>query len=126
MVNQTAGAHQETVQLAVGVQRLHTVIKATDYIVTARSLTTGKDDTHVDGFHLGSFAFLKCDNGHSVGVGEHSLDFILVSYTLSCGTFFGNHCTLQCFGQLGLIGSTGNLQCALFHKLSLKILNYKI
>ena len=115
MVNETAGSHQEAIQFAILVERLHAIVETADYVVTTRSLTTREDDTYVDGFGLLGFASDKLHNGHTVGVGEEGFDFLLISYTLSCCTFLSDYSTLEGLGKFGLIGSASNLQCTFFH-----------
>ncbi len=50
MVNETAGAHEETVETAVAVHLLDAVEQTADYVVTAGSLTARQNHTHVHGF----------------------------------------------------------------------------
>ena len=127
MVNQTTRSHQETIQLAVRIERLHSVIKTTDNVVAARSLTTTKDDTYVEWLQSLLFASLKSNNWHTISIGEHGLNLILVTYTLGGCTLYSYYRTLQSLWKFGLIGSTSYLQCAFFHKLlnlSLMLLYY--
>ena len=49
MINETAGAHEEAVELRSGVLLLETVIETANHVVTAGSLTAGEDDADVDG-----------------------------------------------------------------------------
>ena len=52
---------------------------------------------------------LKGNDGHTVGVGEHRFDFILIADALGCSAFYGNNWPLQSLGKFGLISGAGNL-----------------
>ena len=72
MLYQAVGTAQETIQAAILVQRLDTVIETTDHVVAARSLATTEDDTHVKGLlgRHGRIVALKGQLGHAIGAGE--------------------------------------------------------
>ena len=94
MVYQTARTEDETIETVLGVEFLNLVEQTGNHVVTARSLTTTEDNTHV---HLGGVGFgsrLKLHNRHTVSVGEQLLDFVLISYTLGRLTFLNLYCTL--------------------------------
>ena len=89
--------------------------------MTARSLTAREDDTHVESLHGLLLTSLEGDDGHTVSVGEHSLDFLLVAYTL-CGSALNcYHSALQSLGEFGLIGGSCHLQCTFNHIALIKI-----
>ena len=115
MVNETAGAHQEAIEFAVLVEGLNTIIQTTDNIMTTRSLTTAEDDAYIDWFEGRLFASLESNNRHAISIGEHSLDFVLITYALSCSAFHCYNRTLQGLGELRLVGSTSLLKCTFLH-----------
>ena len=117
MVYQTARAEDETVEAVLGVQLLNLVEQTGDDVVTARSLTTAEDDTHVHLLRVGLGSGDELNEGHTVGVGEQLLDLFLVGYTLGGSTLLHFDSTLQSLRQLGLIGGSCNLQCTFFHNL---------
>ena len=116
MVNQAARTQNKAIQFAVFVQLLDTVENTGNHIVTARSLSTGKDNTHV---HCGEVNHLigsfKLNQRHSVRIGEQFLDFFLVSNRLSSCAFCSLNSSFQRFRKFGLIGSPCNLQCTFSH-----------
>ena len=83
--------------------------------MTAGSLATRKDDTHIHALALGLIAGHKLDEGHAIGVWEKFLDSLLVTYTLRGLTLLHLYGTLKAFGQLWLIGSPFSLQKTFFH-----------
>ena len=115
MVYQTARTQDETIKTVGGIQTLHSIKQTGNHVVTARSLTTTKDNTHIHGLVALLFTGNELYERHSVGIGEESLDFFLVVNTLSGSTFYSFYCALQSTGQLGLIGCSCNLQCTFFH-----------
>ena len=125
VVNQTTRTHQEAIELAVLVERLDTVIKTADNIVTTRSLTARENDTYVDSGIVLALGRNKLYYGHTIGIGEEGLDFLLVANTLSSGTFLSLYSTLKGLGQLRLVSCSCNLQCTFFH-LSKNLLNVVI
>ena len=115
VVNQTARAEDEAVEFVGWVERLHTVEQTRNDVVTTRSLTTRKDDTHVEWFQCNGFAWLECDDRHTIGIGEKFFDFSLIANRLSGSTFNSLHGALKCLGKLGLIGSTSFLKIRYYH-----------
>ena len=115
MVYQATGAQNETEQAVLGVQSLHGIKQASDHVVTARSLTSTKDDTYVHRLTLHLLAGNKFYEGHAISIREKSLDLFLVVNTLCRSTFLHLYCTLQATRQLWLIGGSCNLQCTFFH-----------
>lgn len=79
MIHKSAGTHKEAVEFVVGIQAPDTVKEAGDYIMAARGLTAGKNDSHIELRTGGFCAFRKFDHGHSVSVGEEFPDFFLVA-----------------------------------------------
>ena len=57
VINKSTRSHEEAIQAVSLVQRLKTVEQTTNYIVSARSLTTRKDNAHVDHFLVGTLNF---------------------------------------------------------------------
>ena len=57
VINKSTRSHEEAIQAVSLVQRLKTVEQTTNYIVSARSLTTRKDNAHVDHFLVGTLYF---------------------------------------------------------------------
>ena len=110
MVNKTARAKNEAIELVGRIERLHTIEQAGNHVVTTRSLTTREDDTHVEGFESNGLAWFESDDRHAVSVGEQFLNFSLIAYRLSGGTFNSLHWTLKCLWKLGLISSTSLLK----------------
>ena len=115
VVNETAGAHEKTVEAVFGVELLHFVKQTRDYVVSARSLAAAEDYAHVDGLLCGLLCGNKLHEGHSVCVGEKFFDFLLIVNALCGSAFLYLHCTLECFRQFRLIGRSLFLQCAKFH-----------
>ena len=109
VVNQTARTHQETIELAVGIQTLDTVIQTAYHIMATRSLTARKDNTYIDSIHRLLLSLLKGDYGHTVSVGEHGLNLLLVTHALSGLALYSDYRTLQCLGKFGLIGGSCHL-----------------
>ena len=122
MVNQTARSHQETIEFAILIKRLYAIVKTADYVVTTRSLTTRKDDTYVDSLIVLALSRNELYYGHTISIGEKSLDFFLVTNALCSGTFHSLYSTLKSLRQLRLISCSCNLQCTFFHCLK-KYLN---
>ena len=116
VINETAGAHEEAVELRSGVLLLETVIETANHVVTAGSLTAGEDDADVDGsiflLFVGGF---EADEGHAVGVGEECFDFFLIVNTLRGVSLYNFHVAAQTGGEFGAISRTSDLQCAFFH-----------
>ena len=119
MVYETTRAEDETVETVLGVELLDLVEKTCDDVVTTRSLTTAKDNTHIHLLRVGLGSGLKLYDGHTIGIGEEFLDFLLITYTLSGLTFLNLHSTLKRLGELRLISGSGELQCTFFHILLL-------
>ena len=115
MVNQSTRAHEEAIELAVLVEGLDAVVETADDVVAAGSLTAAEDNADVERFESFLLASLKGDDGHTIGVGEHSLNLFLVANALSGSTLYGYHGTLQGLGKLGLIGGTSHLKCTFLH-----------
>ena len=84
IIQQAGGTAFEAIQLVFLVGSLQGIVQAADNVVTARCLTTGKNDTNHQLTSLGSVLTLfKDDLVLAVGIGEQSLDLLLVSDRLS-------------------------------------------
>ena len=116
VVNETAGAHEETVEAAVAVDFLDAVEEAADHIVSAGNLSAGEDNAYIDGLAgNGVGIFLEGELGKTVGVGEKFADFLLVGNGM-CGFAFNSlYGAGEGHGQFGLVGGAGYLQCAFLH-----------
>ena len=116
VVDETAGAHEEAVELGIGVLLFQTVVETANHVVTAGSLSSRKDDADVDG---GIFLLLvggfEANEGHTVGVGEEGFDFFLVINTLRGISLYDFHVAAQTGGEFGAVSRTSDLQCAFFH-----------
>ena len=115
VVYESARAEDEAVELRGRIDALHAVEEAAYDVVAARSLTTAENDTDVDGVVLLSLTCNEFDDGQSIGVGEEFLNLGLVANALCGSPFLGCYGALQGLGELGLIGSPCDLQCALCH-----------
>ena len=115
MVNKTTRSQDEAVQTVLGIELLYLIEKARNDIVSARSLATAQDDTHVHLCGVGLCCWLELHDGHAVGVGEQLLNLFLVADTLRGLAFLDFYCTLKSLWQLGLIGGSCDLQRTLFH-----------
>ena len=88
MVYEAAGTHQEAEQAAVAMDFLDSVKQTADHIVSAGSLTTRKNYTHIDRLAgSGSGILFKTDFGKTVSIGEQTFDSSLVSNGLCRATF---------------------------------------
>ena len=78
VLNQTVRSAKETVQAAILVQRLNTIIQATNHVMATRGLTTTEDYTHVEGFlgRHGRIIAFKGQLGHAIGGGKQRLPSI--------------------------------------------------
>ncbi len=118
MVNETTGAHEESIETAVAVNFAYAVEKSTDNIVTTGSLTTRQNHTHIHRFRgRWSGILLEFQFGKAIGVGKQFLDSLLVGNRLGSLPLNGTHRSGEHDGQLGLISCTGFLQSALLHKI---------
>ena len=115
MIDKTARTEDKTEETVLWVQLLDLVEQTCNHIVTARSLTTRKDDTDVHLLIVSRGSRFKLDDRHTIGIGEQLLDGFLVTYTLGRLTFLDFHCSLKSLRQFRLIGSPCNLQCTFFH-----------
>ena len=116
VVDETAGAHEEAVELGIGVLLFQTVVETANHVVTAGSLSARKDDADVDGciflLLVGGF---EANEGHTVGVGEEGFDLFLIINTLRGGSLYDFHVAAQTGGEFGAVSRTSDLQCAFFH-----------
>ena len=78
VVDEAGRTAEETVQFGLRVQRLQTIVKTCDDVMSARSLAAGQNDGDVQRLHLALRAFLEFDGGQAVGVREEFLDGRLV------------------------------------------------
>ena len=115
-VNKTRRTSEEAVQLIVRIQRFKTVKETGDDVVTAGSLTSGENHTHVERlcFRLLTFDFRLRYRFHSndrqtVRVREEFLDLLLVCNRLCFLAFYKTNRALQCYRHLRLIALTRNL-----------------
>ena len=115
MIHQTARTQDEAVETVLGVQFLNSVEETGNHVVTAGSLTTRKDNTHVDLCSVGNVALLELDQRHTISVGEQLLDVLLIVNTLCRSALLHLHGSLKSLRQFRLIGSTSQLQCTFFH-----------
>ena len=116
VVNETAGAHEETVEAAVAVDFLDAVEETADHIVSAGSLSAGEDNAYIDGLAgNGVGIFLESELGKTVGVGEKFADFLLVGNGMGGFAFNSLDGAGESHGQFGLVGGAGYLQCAFLH-----------
>ena len=120
MLHQSARTQNETEETVLGVQLLDGVKQTGNHIVTTRSLTTRQDYTHIHLRCVGNITLFEFNEGHSVGVGEKLLDFLLVINTLSGFTLLHFDSSLKSFWQFWLISSTCRLQCTSFHHNNLR------
>ena len=94
IVDQSAGAALETVQYVLLVGSLQCVVETADNVVSARSLSAGKDNAYY--LLLGSrsvLALLEGDFLLTVGVREQRFDLVLIRYALcSFAFFYANIC----------------------------------
>ena len=110
VVYQTAGAHEEAVELVLGALLLEFVEEAADNIVAAGSLTAGEDDADVH--RLVSTLLVRRNElheGHTIGIGEESLYFFLIAYALRGSTFFNTYVAAQAQRKFGLVSGACNL-----------------
>ena len=70
VVNKTARAENETIELVGRIERFYTIEKARNHVVAARSLTSRKDDAHIECRQLNRCTGFKCDDRHAIRVGE--------------------------------------------------------
>ena len=70
MVNQTTGAQDETIQFAISIESFDTIKQTGDYVVSARSLSTGKDNTYIHSRQFNSFSGFKLNQWHTVRIGK--------------------------------------------------------
>ena len=115
MIDESARAQQETEETAILVHGFESVEETRNHVVSARSLTTRKDYTHVDGRILFLGSGFETKHGHAVGVGEQLGDSLLVGHRLSGFAFDDGYAVFDGFGQLGLIRSTSSLKCTFLH-----------
>jgi hypothetical protein len=82
VVNKSGRTHEEAIEAVLLVERLKSIEDTTNYVVTAGSLSTGKDDTNIERFLNTSriLVAFELNYGHTVSVGEELFDFSLVSY----------------------------------------------
>ena len=92
--------------------------------MTARSLTAGKDNAHVEWRKFLLLTFNELDNWHAIGIREQSLNFFLVANRLSWSTFLSLYWSEESFRQFWLISSTSNLQITFFHVVSFFIFEF--
>ena len=119
MVNQSTGTQDKAIQLVVFVQCLDTIEQTRDYVMSARSLSSWKDNTYIHSGELDSFTFFEFNQRHSVSVREQFLDSFLIGYWLCSCAFNCFYWAFQRFRKFGLISSPGNLQCTFSHFLYL-------
>ena len=117
MVYQTARTEDETVETVLRVKLLDLVEETCNHVMAARSLTAGKDNTHVHLRIVSLSSRLKLHDGHSISVGEQLFDLFLVAYTLGGLTLLDFHSTLKSLRQLRLVSGSCQLQCTFFHNL---------
>ena len=117
MVYQTARTQDETEQTVLGVELLDLIEQTGNHVVTARSLTTRKDDTYVHLLVVSLGSGLELYDRHTIGVREQLLDLFLITNTLGSSTLLDLHSTLKSLRQLGLVSGSCHLQCTFFHNL---------
>jgi len=110
VIDQSARTHEESVNLVVGVLTLHSIENTANHIVSARSLTAGKNDTHILLHANLLITRHKLYDRHAVCVREQTLDFILITNTLCQFTFFYLYSSYQTLGKFRLILQTSFLQ----------------
>ena len=115
VVNETAGAEDEAVELGIGVDALDAVEETADDVVSARSLTAAENYAYVDGGLSLGLSLCELNYRQAVGVGEQFLDFSLITYTLCGLAFYSLHGSFQGLRQLGLVSSPCNLQSTFLH-----------
>ena len=98
MVHQTARAQNKAIKLAFRVQPLDSVKQTADNIMSAGSLSAGKDDAHIEGSISFPLTRDKLNQRHPVSVGKQLFDFLLVGHRLSGCAFLYRNITLQTFG----------------------------
>ena len=117
VVNQTAGAHQETIQTVCLVDSLDAIKQTANHIVSTRSLTTRQNNAYVE-LSTSQLALLRVffegQLRKSISVWEQSLDFFLVGYRLGWFTLYSLHSTPQRRRKLWLILRASHLQCTFF------------
>ena len=72
--------------------------------MSARSLTTTENDTHIHALVLSLFTGFELYNGHTISVRKQLLDFFLIVNTLCRSSLLDLHSSLKCLRQLGLVG----------------------
>ena len=110
MIDETARAHKEAVELVLRIDGLYTVEETGNDIVSARSLSAGKNDSHVEPVIAGSLALHELHYRHSVGVRKESLDLGLVADRLGRSTLDGLYRSFECVRKLWLICSARYLK----------------
>ena len=115
MVDQTTGSHEESIELILRIHFLDGIKKATNNIVTARSLTTGENNPDVHLLCVFLVTLYKFYKRHTIRIGEEFLDFFLITNTLSRFSFYNLNSTLKALGKFRLISSTLLLQKTDFH-----------
>ena len=91
------------------------------YVVTARSLSTTQDYTHVDRIRASLLAFYELHDRHSVCVGEHFLYHLLISNACRCLTFHKTYCCPQANRQNRREGISDLLENTFLHKKYFKL-----
>ena len=116
---EAAGAALETIQNIFLVGGLQSIVQTANNIVAAGSLTAGQDHTnHLTLCGGGILTLLEGDLILAVGVGEQSLDLLLIRNGLgSVAVFHTNlgNAVSEHAGQLGLILVSCQLQRGNFH-----------
>ena len=113
VVDEAGGAAEEAVQLGLRVQRLQTVVKTCDDVMSARSLAAGQNNGDVQRLHLALRAFLELDGRQAVGVRKQLLDGRLVGdgfRGFAENGFRERAGFIQNGRKFGLIGGTCRLQ----------------
>ncbi len=118
MVDESAGAHEETVELAVLVDSLDAVKQTADHVVTAGSLSARKNHTYIDGLvGCGGCSLLKHEFGKTVGIGKQFLNLFLIAGRLGGLALLNLHSTGKDNGELRTISRAGYLQRTFLHYL---------
>ena len=95
--DQTVGSFEESVEFGGSVEGFDTVKETGDDVVSAGSLSAGKDHTHIESGGGGTCPLSKGQHGAAESVGEESFD--LLHIVGSGGGFTGGHCHIGAFTQ---------------------------